>query len=76
MKVVPVTTEFHDLYMGYEGGPMNGLVCSCGRSLKDVNAKTTRAIIYSMPGGEIKIISITLKFVLSTQAAKTKPKGI
>ena len=47
-----------------------------GRSLKDVNVKTTRAIIYSMPGGEIKIISITLKFVLSTQAAKTKPKGI
>ena len=47
-----------------------------GRSLRDVNAKTTRAIVYSMPGGEIKIISVTLKFVLSTQAAKTKPKGI
>ena len=40
-----------------------------GRSLRDVNAKT---IVYSMPGGEIKIISVTLKFVLSTQAAKNK----
>ena len=41
-----------------------------GRSLRDVDARTTRAIVYSMPGGEVKIISVTLKFVLSTQAAK------
>ena len=51
----------------------------CGRSLRDVNAKTkvtVRAIIYSIPGGKVEIASAIPKSVSFTQKAKKNPPKI